>query len=195
MSNKSFKKPDLNGPRFRKEVYNIFNPDFFKSFKDKYPKYKDLSEKDIREVIKKFNVLFWETVIDKRDGVQFPEGLGYLFIGTCQTSKKSNVDFGKSSKYGVTVTNNNWGTDGKLAKIFYTNYASKYKFMNRECWAFIGCRNFKRHVARTYPENWTIYVQVDPMKKIRKIFQSTVLKTINKRIEDKKLESYNEFDL
>jgi hypothetical protein len=195
MSNKTFKKPDLKAPRFRKEVYNILNPEFFKSFKTKYPKYSNVSDADIKKIIKKFNVLFWETVIDKRDGVQFPEGLGYLFIGTCQTSKKSNVDFGKSNKYGVTVTNNNWGTDGKLAKIFYTNYASKYKFTNRECWAFIGCRNFKRTVARTYPENWTIYVQVDPMKKIRKIFQSTVLKSMTKKIEDRKLENYNEFDL
>ena len=39
------------------------------------------------------------------------------------------------------------------------------------------------------------YVHVDPMKKIRKIFQGTVLREMRKNIETKKLENYNEFDI
>ena len=60
---------------------------------------------------------------------------------------------------------------------------------------FQGCRNFKRTLAKTYPENWMNYVHVDPMKKIRKIFQGNVLREIRKNIETKKIEDYNEFDI
>lgn len=192
---KVFNKPNVTDPRFRPEVHQMIDQDFFKRFKEKYPKYKNVDNGTLKKVIKQFNNKFWETVIDNRDGVQLPEGLGYLFVGTCQTSKKTNIDFGKSNKYGVVVTNTNWNTDGKLAKIFYTNYANKYKFVNRDCWAFVACRNFKRSLARTYPETWMNYVQVDPMKKIRKMFQGVILKDMRKRSEGKKLEDYNEFDL
>jgi hypothetical protein len=195
MNSKEFRKPNVKAPRFRDKVHNITGTEFFKEFKLKYPKYKDMSNKDLKKIIKKFNELFWETVIDTRDGVQLPEELGYIFIGTCQSSKKKNVDFGKSNKYGFTVTNNNWDTDGKLAKIFYTNYMNKYKFTNRECWGFVGCRNFKRSIAKVYPDNWMLYVDVDPNKKIRKMFQATILRDYRKNLEKKQLENYNEFEL
>jgi hypothetical protein len=196
MSNKAFRKPDVRGPRFRPEVYQVMNDKFFNEFRKKYPQYKDLTDPELRKIGKTFNTMFWEHVIDKRDGVELPEGLGYIFIGTCKKStKKNNVDYAKSNKYGIKVTNKNWETDGRLAKIFYTNYTHKYKFVHRECWAFVGCRNFKRTVAKTYPENWNMYVTVDPHKKIRKMFQANILKDINKRKQDKDLEDYNEFDL
>ena len=60
--------------------------------KEKYPKYSDIDDKSLRQICNNFHVLFLETVIDKRDGVELPEGLGNIFIGTCQTSKKKNID-------------------------------------------------------------------------------------------------------
>jgi len=192
---KVFNKPDLNAPRYTEKVHHIMSDDFFKRFKEKHPRFKDVNNKELRNIIKKFNELFYDTAINSRDGVKFPEELGNLFIGTCQTSKKNNIDFGKSNKYGFLVSNTNWDTDGKLAKIFYTNDSTKYKFINRECWAFVGCRNFKRTLAKTYPENWMNYIRVDPMKKIRKIFQGTVLKEMRKNKEAYQLKTYNEFDL
>lgn len=195
MNTKEFKKPNIKGPRFRPDVYQVLNPELFDGFRKKHPKYKKLSNTELRKIGKTFNLMFWDNIIETRDGVQLPEGLGYMFIGTCQASKKNNINFGKSQKYGVTVTNTNWETDGKLAKIFYTNYASKYKFINRECWAFTACRTFKRSLSRRYPENWTKYIQVDPMKKIRKIFQKEKFKHMKNNYRDPGLENYNEFEL
>ena len=85
---KEFKKPDVKAPRFRPEVYNVLNKEFFDLFRKKYPKYKDLDNDSLKRVIKTFNKLIYQTVIDTRDGVQLPESLGWLFIGTCQQSKK-----------------------------------------------------------------------------------------------------------
>lgn len=195
MNTKEFKKPNVKGPRFRPDVYQVMNAEFFKDFRIKHPKYKNLSDSELRKIGRVFNKMLWEEVIDYRDGVQLPEGLGYIFVGTCKASKKNNINFGKSQKYGVTVTNNNWNTDGKLAKIFYTTYANKYKFINRECWSFTACRTFKRNLASTYPENWAKYIQVDPVKKIRKIFQKETFKHMKKNYQDPNLKDYNEFNL
>ena len=192
---REFKKPNLNASRYRPEVYSIMNKEFFDSFKIKYPKYKNLDNKDIRKIIKSFNEFIYNTVIETRDGVQLPEAIGWLFIGTCQSPVSENIDFAKSNKYGVAVSNKNWETDGKLAKIFFTNYALKHKIKNREFWSFVACREFKRSVAKTYPENWNMYVVVDPNKKLKLDYKKLYFKQslINKTA--KELEQYNEFEL
>jgi hypothetical protein len=192
---KEFNKPDVKASRYRPEVNTILNKEFFENFKKKHPKYKDLDNKMLRKIIKRFNQVLYQKVIDTRDGVQLPEQLGWLFIGTCERSKKENIDFAKSNKYGVRVTNNNWETDGKLAKIFFTNYAPKHKMKNREFWGFQACRDFKRAVAKSYPENWNMYVQVLPKSKIDKVYNSVLYKDYLNKVENKALKSYNEFDI
>ena len=189
------KKPDVTAPRFRPTVYNVLNKEFFENFKKKYPKHKHYEDSTLKNVVKYFNETVYQTVIDTRDGVALPESIGWLFIGTCQESKKRNIDFAKSHSYGVVVSNKNWATDGKLAKIFYTNYASKIKMKNKECWKFVGCRNFKRQVAKTYPENWNMYIVVDPHTKIRATYQKIYRKEYAKYMDSKTMSTYNEFDL
>lgn len=192
---KQFKKPDVKAPRFRPEVHNVLNKEFFEKFKEKHPKYKDVDNTLLKKIAKNFNRNVFQSVIDKRDGVQLPETIGWLFIGTCQESKKQNVDFAKSNKYGITVTNRNWETDGKLAKIFFTSHAPKHKMKNREFWSFVACREFKRAVAKSYPENWNTYVVVDATTKLRLTYQKAVLKEMGLKKQQKALESYNDFDL
>ena len=192
---KEFKSPDLTAPRYRPEVHTIMNKEFFESFKKKHPKYKDLDNVELRKIVKYFNNSLYQTVIDVRDGVQLPEQIGWLFIGTCQSPKKQNIDFVKSKKYGVAVTNKNWETDGKLAKIFFTSYALKHKMKNREFWGFVACREFKRAVAKTYPENWNMYLVVEPTRKIKLNSTRNYLASSAKKQETEGLKHYNEFDL
>jgi hypothetical protein len=192
---REFKKPDLTAPRFRPVVYNVLSKEFFDNFKKKYPKYKDLENKDLKNIIKVFNNQMYNTVIDVRDGIQLPEQIGWLFIGTCQSPKKENIDFAKSNKYGVAVSNKNWETDGKLAKIFFTSYALKHKMKNREFWKFVACREFKRSVAKTYPENWNMYAVAEPSKKFKLDYQNIAYKNFIEAKTEKELNTYNEFDL
>ena len=192
---KEFKSPDLTAPRYRPEVHTIMNREFFESFKKKHPKYKDLDNVELRKIVKYFNNTLYQTVIDTRDGVQLPEQIGWLFIGTCQSPKKQNIDFVKSKKYGVAVSNKNWETDGKLAKIFFTSYALKHKMKNREFWGFVACREFKRAVAKAYPENWNMYIVVEPTRKIKLNSTRNYLASSAKKQETEGLKHYNEFDL
>jgi hypothetical protein len=192
---REFKKPDVTAPRFRPETKNVLSKEFFNLFKEKYPKYKEIDNKDLRKIIKKFNQVVFQTVIENRDGVQLPEQIGWLFIGTCQQSKKENVDYAKSLKYGVRVTNKNWDSDGKLAKIFFSNHALKHKIKNREFWSFIACREFKRSVAKSYPENWQMYVEVSPKIKLQWAYSRTIYKNLQNKKTANTLQNYNEFDL
>lgn len=195
MVTKEYKEPNVKAPRFRQNGVSIIDAEFLKDLKQKYPKYANLTESEINKIVKTFNETVWKEVIETRDGVQLPEGIGIIFIGTCQSPFRQNIDFAKSKKYGVTVTNKNWETDGKLAKIFYTSYSTNFKFQNRECWGFIPCRNFKRSVAKTYPENWTIYVQVDSVKKLREKYKKQIYRERMQMDTLMRLDTYNELDL
>lgn len=192
---KEFKNPDVKAPRFRPDVYNVMNKKFFESFRERYPKYKHLNDSQLRKIGKTFNQVMYQAIIDTRDGIQLPEQIGWLFIGSCQQSKKQNVDFAKSRQYGVKVTNNNWATDGKLAKIFFSNFAPKHRIRNREYWTFIACRDFKRSVAKSYPENWNMYLTVDATRQAKLAYSKHLYKDMKNRETAKALETYNEFDL
>ena len=66
---------------------------------------------------------------------------------------------------------------------------------NREFWGFTASREFKRNVAKTYPENWSLYVTVLSKAKIDKVYNSIIYKNYLNKVNNKALKSYNEFDL
>jgi len=206
---KEFKKPDLNAPRCRagvhkivKKIYNRFATeehahDFLLEFKKKYPEHAGASMDDVMNILTTFHGKLWDHAVHNRDGVELPEGLGYIFIGTCFPAKKFNIDIANSIKNNFKTRHKNSESDNYLAKIFYTNFAKKYNFKNRELWSFKATREFKRTVAQVYPLNWKTYVQVENGKNISKY-----IKKARKNEYFKKLganftvsEAYNEFDL
>lgn len=189
-----YKKPDLNAPRYRPKKLNLTNIDFYNQFVKDNPKYSSLSHNDFKKIISTFNGRIWEKVIQERDGVELPEQLGYLFIGTCPR-KKSNVDFDKSARYGVKLQNQNWESDNYTAKIFYTNFETKYKFKHNDLWGFVGVRDFKRNVGKTYPKEWKKYLMVDNMTKVSRLFRKQQFKDLKNIEASILLEDYDEFNL
>ena len=192
---KEFKAPDLNAPRFRTTRLNYLNHSILEEFKAKYSYHDDLELQTFSDIIKLFNGMIWRTVIDYRDGVELPESLGHIFIGTCPTSKKVNVDFKKSKEYGKVIQNKNWDTDNKLAKIFYTNYYQKYRFANRELWGFEPVRQFKRTVASEYPDQYQRYVIMKPGVRISTLYKKAMTAHHKMERDIIRLEEYNEFKL
>lgn len=188
-------KPDLNAPRFRKMTDGTLNADFIKMLKEKVPSSVNLSNQQIKSIVSKFNENMWKSVIDKRDGVELPEQIGHLFIGTCPPPKKRNIDFKASEDYLETIQHRNYESDQFLAKIFFTTFGSKYRFKNHELWAFDATREFSRTVSTTYPENWKRYLQVDPKVKISNIYKSNSYKLDKKDQEQELIKYYDEFDL
>ena len=192
---KQFKKPDLTAPRYRPKKLNLTNTDFYNRFITENPKYANISNIQFKEIIKTFNGLIWEGVIKERDGIQLPEQLGYIFIGSCPRKVNDNVDYNKSLHYGVKLQNRNWESDQYVAKIFYTNFETKYRFKNHDLWGFTGLRDFKRSVAKTYPEQWKKYVQVDNKLKISRLFRLEKFKQFKTDETKELLKTYDEFNL
>jgi hypothetical protein len=170
----NFKKPNLNAPRYRDKVLGLLNADLINEFKEKNPIYLNIDNNKLKNIIKLFNERIWKEVIENRDGVELPDSLGYIFIGSCPAAKSVNTDYALSKKYGKVLQNKNWQTDGKVAKIFYTNYSTKYRFKNRELWQFTAVRQFKRSVAKTYPEKWNKYIKMETKKRVADMYRKKV---------------------
>lgn len=191
---KDARKVDLNAPRFRAKRFNTVSIDWIGEIKD----HEDCLVKDenkIKKILVASNKMIAQAIIDFRDGIELPEQLGYLFLGTCQPKIRKNVDFKTTTHYLKVIQHRNWESDNYLAKIFYTNYETKYKFKFNDMWGFKACREFTTEVGRTYPENWKKYIQVDHTLKISKLYRKSKMeeqKELEHRIE---LQDYNPLDL
>ena len=94
----NFKKPDLNAPRYRQQRMGLLNAQTIKEFKEKKPLYSNIDNDKLKKIIKLYNVKLWEAVIEFRDGVELPDSLGYLFIGTCVSPKNVNTNYKLSNE-------------------------------------------------------------------------------------------------
>jgi hypothetical protein len=193
---KACKTPDLNAPRYRPKKLNLTNIDFYKKFISSNPKYSSMDVSTFKSIISAFNGEIWKKVVEERDGIELPEQLGYLFIGTCPR-KKNSIDFSTSAKYGKVIQHQNWESDQYSAKIFYTNFETKYRFKHHEMWGFSAVRDFKRTVAHTYPQEWKKYVMVDNLIKVSRLFRKEKFKDFKKQETQKIIENneYDEFNL
>jgi len=188
-------KPDLNAPRYTPDALNALSRSaFFKYFRKNHPEYKHLSEPELRKIIKIFNETIVEQVIENRHGVELPEFVGRLFIGSCPKKQKPNVDYKKSALSDTIIQHRNFESDNYLAKIFYSTYEIKHSYKNHELFAFKGCRNFTRMVGKTYPENWKKYVLVEPFKKITKLYKQAMSRIEREDRTEEYLKTYDEFD-
>jgi len=182
----NFKKPNVKGPRFRNQSLGLLNNDIYSEFKELKPAYANIDNNKLKKIIMLYNEALWKAVIAHRDGVELPESLGYIFIGTCPPAKSVNIDYSLSKEYGKVLQNKNWDTDGNIGKIFYTNFSTKYKFRNRDLWGFVACRDFKRCVSKEYPKDWTKYLKMKNKFRIAQLF----LKSTDKE----NLDEYDEFE-
>lgn len=189
-----FKKPDLNAPRFRPRVMNILNKDLFDRFRAKFPKYANVSDGQLKEIIRTFHGNIQKGVTEKREGIELMNSMGIIFIGSCKSSAKKNFDYTKSGHYNTPVTYKNWDTDGYIGKIFYTNYAVKYKIRNREVWEFEASKEFRHNVSLAYRQDYRRYMFVNNYLRISNIFRQKKDEAIKFR-SNTALGDYNEFDV
>lgn len=190
-----FRKPDLSAPRYRVKRKNLITDQYLDEFRNRHPELKSYDKSKIKSIIKYFNEKLWNAIIEHRDGVELPEGLGYIFIGACPYVKKDNVDYGKSIKYGVKVTHKNYDTDGYLGKIFYSNYSAKYRLKDSALWAFSGGRYFKRAVTKTFKEDWRKYLVIDNTTRVSKMYLKRRQKDYIDANYAEKEKTYNEFEM
>jgi hypothetical protein len=187
-------KRNNKGPRFRPPRLETTSSEWLSEIADS----EDCLVKDvdkIKKIIIATNQAIANTVIECRDGIELPEQLGYMFLGTCQPKIRKNVDFKQTDHYLKVIQHRNWESDNYLAKIFYTNYETKYKFKFNDMWGFKACRDFTKTVGREYPKNWKMYIQVDHTLKISKLYRSYIAQTEREQIDRERLDDYNALEL
>lgn len=189
-----FKTPDLHAPRYRPNVLEIANTDFFTRFKKEFPEYSNIPNKELKDKIKLINGIIYNTAIIERDGVELPNGLGNIFIGSCKY-KRPNIDYKTSKQYGKLIQHRNWDSDGYLAKIFYTNYEQKYRFKFHQLWGFTAGREFKRDLSKAYALDWCKYIVVDSIMKAALLFRRLSYKQKKQKEEQLALSNYNDLAL
>jgi len=195
MSNQKrpYKKADLNAPRIKHKIKGLVTVDFYAVLTKKHPHLKAIPYMKIKNILNVFHKECQEAIISNRDGIELPEGMGFMSIASCPAPDRS-VNVVLSKQLGYEVGYRNLKTDGYMAKIMYSNIESKYKFANRKIWGFMAIREFKRNVAHTYPDNWTIYRQMYKGEKIREQYRKA--KAAEARAKKRDIvESYNEFNL
>ena len=191
----TFRKPNLNGPRFKERRISILTVSRLKKFKKKFPEHKHIELSDYKNIIKTFNLLIVENIISNRNGVELPNGLGCIFIGSCPKPKKENINFAESVKLGMKVTYKNWDSDNKLMKIFYTNHNTKYPLSNKKVWMFKPVKQFRKKASDNYKENWAKYVDISPNEKISAMFDRHRSKERIKNMKPIIPDGYDEFDV
>lgn len=190
------KKPNLKAPRFRKPTLGTLNRKFISKIKQDVPSARVYDDERIKTILRKFNENVRKAVIDNRDGVELPEKLGRIFVGSCYPPD-TVINYRESAEKNQKVLHKNWETDGFIAKIFYLNrgFEKKTRFKNQELWGFDACRKFKRGLASVYPQTWKKYAVIRNDKKLALTQKFQTIEHINKKREEKALESYNEFEL
>jgi len=187
-------KPDVKAPRYRRPGKRTVVDDMVKHVKQEVFIAKYIDDELIKSIILEFNIELWNTVIENRDGIEIPNQIGHIFIGTCPRRQKKNMDYKLSAELEQLVQHRNWDSDNYLAKIFFTTYASKFRFKHNSLWGFEAIRDFKRKVSKTYPTNWKKYVQIDPKYKISTLFRVKLQEMKRIESEEDLLKTYNEFE-
>jgi hypothetical protein len=168
---REIKRPNLKAPRFRPCSFSLLSKEFYHKVRKEHKELAQLSDAAIKAVIQTCGQVIQEKVVELRDGVELPEQLGFLFIGSTPATKNGNIDYKKSIELGLEVRHKNWETDELTGKIFYTNYGAKYRFKQREAWRFLPVRQFKRYVASKYPANYRNYVKIDNRVRVSWMFR------------------------
>lgn len=191
---RDYTKADVTAPRHRAKRLNT-GKEVFLSKVLEHPDCLVKDMKKIKQIINAAGKAICDTIVNTRDGIELPEQLGYMFLGTCQPKIRKNVDFATSSAYLKIIEHRNWESDSYLAKIFYTNYETKYKFKYNDLWGLKACRNLTHKVGQEYPKKWKMYIQVDHTLKVARLFRDFIYNRDRESLQEAILETYDPLEI
>lgn len=148
---------DLKASRFNSRKYreNIVTEELWKEWKEKTGRTE--SFKEFRDVWHKIATNIVDNIVEERDGIRLPKGIGDMYLGFLPGSKKQFIDYQESLKYGKHIWHENWDTNQKAGKIIYGTRHRKYLHKLAGWWAFTACRNFKKRAVQAFKDNPTRY--------------------------------------
>lgn len=197
---------DPLAPRFTKERYDPIaenNTAFFNRMKKAHPELKKYSNREIVRYIKAINKRISKEIIDNRNGVRLPEGLGVIVAGCVKLNSvttSKNIDYGTSKKVGKLVPYQNHNSNQYVAKIKYTNEMDRHMFENHEMWCFDAARPLCTALSDEFKKEggYKKYILFTTKQHIAHLFRKTKIQKVNRlaqKMKDIGLAAHNEFDI
>jgi len=187
-----FSKVDKHAPRFSKSVANLYHPG--KNFADRrnketnygklcemYPNLAKYTEKQIFNILRRFNIRLCDYICTHRDGIVLPAQMGIIFVGTYERKKDDKTGKRESEGYG------GWA--------FYTSELVKKIFKNSNYWSFDPCDDLRRRIAAAYKANWKMFVVVPWARMVKDMVKIDKRRVAKLKTEEEMLTIYNEFDI
>ena len=100
--------------------------------------------------------------------------MGVSFIANCtwgKNKKINNIDFGKSRELGITVTHQNWDSNNKLMKIFYSNFGNRFRILHKKIWQFKMSKPNRQKISAAFKKQASKYITINDKKKVSGIFK------------------------
>lgn len=187
--------PDLNAPRFKKSYHKIVTKEFIEEFLKEHPEHKEVKELETiyhtKKLAKTVNRYLTKHVINFRDGIDLPERLGVVFIGSLK-SKRNPIDYSLSSAYKQEIRNVNLETNNFFPKIFYSKHTRNHGITVSTIWSFYGSRDFTRSVSKAFKSDYNKYRRIENKMKLEMLFRER--KGITETRDINVPNTYNEFE-
>lgn len=157
-----------------------------------FPQYKSYLKKpsDITKIIRTFHENMANACVDNRAGVEFPERLGVLFIGSYKAGDRS-IDHATSEKLLKRVPFRSLNTDGYSACIYYD--VTNCNYIHNELWDFNASDPFRKKVSESFRKNWNKYAKLENYWNIARRIKKSFIKDFMLKKETELLKDYNEF--
>lgn len=200
---RQFRVADPRAPRFLRKKFDILNAtnkEFYTALKEQHPELSKYPDNEIARFIEFFNNVIAQEVVDNRNGVHLPNGLGIIVAGACKISletSKTNTDYKTSAEVGQHVAHSNLHSDTYIAKVKYSNALDRHMFENNDLWMFDPCRALARAVSAQFKNgNHRNYITFTTRQHIAHLFRKQKIAKENPRAvyaKKQQLDNYDEF--
>lgn len=166
---------------------------FWYKFITVFPQHKLFIKKPstITNIVRTFNENMIIACVENRSGVEFPERLGILIIGSYKAGENL-VDHATSAKLLKRVRHRNLHSGGYAACINYNVY-DNCNYTHRDLWDFNACFNFRQKVSQAFRKNWAFYTRLEKFWEIAHMRKKSFIKDFMIKKETELLKDYNEF--
>ena len=157
---------------FVKEIKNLLGNEF---------NGKKINLINVRKIIKEFHYDVNKTIVDHRDGVMMPYGLGHLMIAACpKSTRKKFIDFKKTKEYGQTIYRTSPETDEMYPTVKYSaKLLNGRKLRNSRLWKFGKSHRLRDMLSIKFKENPYKYYALNKVEKLA-YYAYQLKKTIKK---------------
>lgn len=168
---KTYRKTDRRAPRFRvaKYRYTALNKELFDRFKEANPNVK-MDYLFFKDTILSINEEIVNFVMDNREGVFLPSGMGRVYLGLFPP-KERPLRVETIRNEGIHATHFNFDSNGFMGKIIWLFDDTRYKTENLKYYGFIGYRTFKNRASNAFRTEPGRYVREANMIRSHEFFK------------------------